>query len=81
MLKRREIELVQLQHSQQLESEKLSRDFELQVQRLKLIGEGKMPFEGAPSQERVSRAFDVVGNLKLLPKFNERDPDVFFLVV
>lgn len=78
LLKKREIELLQLKHSQQLESEKLSRDFELQVQRLKLIGEGKMPFEGVPSQERVSRSFDVVGNLKLLPKFNERDPDVFF---
>lgn len=34
--------------------------------------------EGASLNVNLSHAFDVVGNLKLLPKFNERDPDVFF---
>lgn len=70
--------MLQLKHAQQLESEKLSREFELQVQRLKLISEGKLAPEGAPLNESFSRAFNVIGNLKLLPKFNERDPDVFF---
>lgn len=28
--------------------------------------------------KKILRTFDVVSNLKLLPKFNERDLDVFF---
>lgn len=48
-LKLHEIELLQFKHAQQLESETVPRDFELYVQHLKLIGEGKLIPEGAPS--------------------------------
>lgn len=53
MLKQHKIEL-QLRHAQQLQSEKLPREYEVQVQRLKLIGEAKLAPEGAPSNESFS---------------------------
>lgn len=75
------MQLLQLKHVQQLEAEKMSKEFELEIQRLKLIGEGKITPEGAPLNVNMSRSFDVVSNLKLLLKFNEGHPDVFFLII
>lgn len=48
---------------------------ELETYKLSLIRDGKLP--GAPADEQCS--FDVGGgDLRLVPKFNEREPDTFF---
>lgn len=53
----------------------------LQTARLGLVRDGKLSEDVLHSEEGSSslpRAPDVVRNLRLLPKFNEKDPDVFF---
>ena len=62
----------------------------LQQERIELVREGKISgeslfWEGDPDLPRGSSAFgrapetfDIVGNLRLLPRFNERDPETFF---
>ena len=54
-------------------------------QKLDLISAGKLSgdsvFDGDSSLDSggaSSRPFDIIRNLSLLPKFNERDPDTFF---
>ena len=55
--------------------EEARRELELQVFRLELIREGKLSGDGNPTP---ARACDIAGRLRLVPKFNEQDPDVFF---
>ncbi|XP_036974481.1 uncharacterized protein LOC119030758 [Acanthopagrus latus] len=59
----------------EMEQAKLS----LQRSRLELIRSGKMVDESvlSPPSES-SECFDVLGNLRLLPKFNEKEPEAFF---
>lgn len=58
----------------------------LQLERYKLdlISEGKChaepKFEEAISPMPPTPSFDVAVNLRLIPKFNERDPDIFFVL-
>ncbi|KAI7799880.1 hypothetical protein IRJ41_013806 [Triplophysa rosa] len=56
--------------------EKEMRDCELEIERRKL--DDLMKLEGGLGSDRIDRPFDIINNLKLLPAFNERDPDVFF---
>jgi len=52
--------------------------------RLQLIRDGKLPVgadelgRSGSSSDQFSGGFDISGNLRLLPKFSERDPDTFF---
>uniref|UniRef100_A0A8L0DMS3 ribonuclease H n=1 Tax=Oncorhynchus mykiss TaxID=8022 RepID=A0A8L0DMS3_ONCMY len=62
----------------------------LQQERIELVREGKISGEslfwegdpdlprGSSSFGRAPETFDIVGNLRLLPQFNERDPETFF---
>lgn len=64
---------------QSLEKEKL----ELEQYRLDLIKTGKLGGtavldEPAASSTQSSKMFDLVRNLRIVPKFDERDPDTFF---
>ena len=67
---------------QSLEKEKLG----LQQYRLDLIKAGMIVgnAEGSGSSEEPATAqvkgFDVVRNLRLIPKFDEKDPDTFFIL-
>ncbi len=73
VLRQCEIEFEQ----KKLEAEKSARDHELQVERLRL--EGRMVSGAGERGLNLSGGFDFASNLRLLPKFNEHDPDVFFL--
>jgi len=64
-------------HRKKIELEKSEPGFELQAERLQLIKDGILTSEGG-ERLHLSGSFDVAGNLRLLPKFNEHDPDVFF---
>ena len=59
------------------ESERAKLD--LERQRLTLVRDGRLSGEDQDRQGASSSAhcFDV-NNLRLLPQFNERDPDIFF---
>lgn len=48
----------------------------MQAERLKLVKEGKLSLERGERNDY--GGFDLASNLRLLPKFNEHDPDVFF---
>ena len=74
-------ELMQLRFEHDLQMQRSSdrreearRELELQVFRLELIREGKLSGDGNPT---AARACDIAGSLRLVPKFNEQDPDVF----
>ncbi len=47
--------------------------------RLDLIRDGKMPFNGGVERDLVSCKFDVVTNMKLIPRFEGKDVECFFL--
>ena len=70
-----ETELAHVQATQKIQ---------LEVYRLDLISEGKLQAE--PKREgsmlllSPTPAFDVIVNLLLVPKFNEMDPDIFFVL-
>uniref|UniRef100_A0A674APU8 SCAN box domain-containing protein n=1 Tax=Salmo trutta TaxID=8032 RepID=A0A674APU8_SALTR len=78
----------ELEFKQDIERAKIK----LQQERLELVREGKLSgesllWEGDPellrNRSSVGHApdtFDIVGNLRLLPQFNERDPETFFLL-
>lgn len=60
-----------------MEAEKSTRDHELQVERLRLVKEGRLSDVGERGLG-LSEGFDLASNLRLLPKFNDHDPDIFF---
>ena len=70
---------------EKIKMEKQLGEMELQRRKLDLVSAGKLSgdsvFDGHGSLESggaSSRPFDIIRNLSLLPKFNERDPDTFF---
>lgn len=78
-----EFEKHKLEMDRQVEIERLRREAEhakiaLQTTRLGLGRDGKLPGFDEAENVSLSKRSDVVGNLRLLPKFNEKDPDVFF---
>ncbi len=48
------------------------------MERLRLVKEGRMVSDVGERGLSLSGGFDLASNLRLLPKFNEHDPDVFF---
>lgn len=56
-------------------------NIELQKYRLNIIREGGLNTGTGDVYSGASQVFDTAGNLRLVPKFNERDPDTFFYVV
>ncbi|XP_058609962.1 uncharacterized protein LOC131525960 [Onychostoma macrolepis] len=75
LVKQREIEYEKLRNEQKLELDRQARDYQLQIERLKFMAEGRLSVDGGRERDRPG---DLVSNLRLLPKFNERDPEVFF---
>ncbi len=65
-----EMSKVQLQQQQ----------LDLERYRLDLIRDGKMPFNGGVERDLVSCKFDVVTNMKLIPRFEGKDVECFFLL-
>jgi len=53
-------------------------NIELQKYCLDIVREGGLNNDSADAFQGVSQRFDTAGNLRLVPKFNERDPDTFF---
>lgn len=53
-------------------------DIELQKYCLEMIREGRIDDGSDDVFQGVSKMFDTAGNLRLMPKFSERDPDTFF---
>ncbi|XP_030283654.1 uncharacterized protein LOC115587797 [Sparus aurata] len=81
-----EMERQRLEFEKQVAIERLRRETEqakidLQATRLGLVKEGKLSGEvlqGGDGSSSPSKSPDMVSSLRLLPKFNEKDPDVFF---
>lgn len=69
--RQREMDFEKMKHDQKLAAERQNQEFQLKLESLKLRGEGRpiSPTDGS---------FNLINNLKLLPVFNESDPDVFF---
>lgn len=55
-------------------------NIELQKYRLDIIREGGLNGGSVDAFQGASQMFDTAGNLRLVPKFNERDPDTFFIL-
>lgn len=55
-------------------------NIELHKYRLDIIREGGLNNGSADVFQGASQRFDTAGNLRLVPKFNERDPDTFFIL-
>lgn len=78
----KELLLLQMEHEklkQRSEESKLELDkarLEVEVLKLNLIKEGK----SLNSSELQGMSFSFSSNLKLVPKFNEEDPDTFFIL-
>ncbi len=53
---------------------------ELQKYRLDIIRESRLNNCSADAFQVAFQRFDTAGNLHLVPKFNERDPDTFFIL-
>lgn len=76
----KELLLLQMEHekvkqrSEQGKIELEKAKLELEFQKLSLIKEGKI----FNSDQEQSMSFSLVSSLKLVPKFNEEDPDTFF---
>ncbi|KAF7648610.1 hypothetical protein LDENG_00154110 [Lucifuga dentata] len=73
--KKKKLELEQLR--QKTEFAKL----ELQHHKLTLVKEGKLfcsPDGDISDLPGTQQNFDIISNLRLLPKFSEKDPDTFF---
>lgn len=73
LMRQREMEFEKIKHEQKLAAERQNQEFQLKFDSLKLRGESR-------SIDRTDCSFDIINNLKLLPAFNERDPDIFFLI-
>lgn len=57
---------------------------ELEKHKLELMSQGKLqPPDVEESAVLVppTPSFDIVVNLRLVPKFNEKDPDIFFVLL
>ncbi len=83
----REVEVERLRQEKLLSVERLRQEteqarIELQRQKLALIGDGKVAADvllaDNPSVSSRSMGSDNLGDLKLVPKFDERDPETFF---
>ena len=82
------MELEKLRQAEKLELEKMHQETErrkldLEQSRLELIREGKLVPGGSGGHDDASMGsapggLDIVANLRLVPQFNERDPDSFF---
>lgn len=53
---------------------------ELKHSKLQLIREGKLSSGEFGPVSSASDGFDIISNLRIVPKFNERDPDTFFIL-
>lgn len=60
------------------ELEKIKLEREVTLERLRLVGEGKLSADEVTASRGSARPPDISNMVKLIPKFNEKDPDVFF---
>lgn len=64
----------------QLEMERIKSERDVALERLRLVAEGRLSFDGG--EGTAPRGFvhppDISNMVRLLLKFNERDPDIFF---
>ena len=77
--KDREVEVEKMRQDRELEFEKLK----LERERLRLMAEGKIVGTGAGDSSGSSGragAENLSNMIKFLPKFNDRDPDIFFSI-
>lgn len=72
LMRKREMEFEKIKHEQKLAVERQNQEFQLKFESLKLQNASGSPVH------RTDGSFNLINNLKLLPVFNERDPDVFF---
>ncbi len=72
--------LLEAQNRVEMAKVQLQQQLDLERYRLDLIRDGKMPFTGGVERDLVSCKFDVVTNMKLIPRFDEKDVERFFLL-
>ncbi|XP_041961994.1 uncharacterized protein LOC121719922 [Alosa sapidissima] len=70
----RQLELEKIRFMHQLEEKKLAHE----VERLRLVAEGKITDGTLSGNDGRSAGLNLAHMIKLLPRFNEKDPDVFF---
>lgn len=81
--KQRDLEQRRTEHELELEKLKqhqleTEREADLQREKLKLIAEGKMRGDGESSRSSVGIERNLSHMIRFLPKFNDREPDIFF---
>jgi len=75
----REAERREREAIRQLEYDKIRSEQEIALERLRLIAEGKINGDtGGDVPTKPARSPDISNMARLLPRFNEKDPDVFF---
>lgn len=79
----KELLMMKLEHEQQLERMKYKTEqmkMEVEQQKLELMKAGVLPAAASKEGETVNY-FDVIKNLRLVPKFDEKDVETFFSTV
>lgn len=86
----KEILMMQMEYEKVIQQKELEADVmkqkqnrKIQQYKLDLIKEGKLAAgdlddNSTTTGTLVAPQFDIISNLKLLPKFNDKDPDAFF---
>lgn len=76
----READRQEREAKRELEMERIKSERDVALERLRLSAEGRLPVDGeeGPAPRESVRSPDISSMVRLLPKFNERDPDIFF---
>ncbi|XP_033942524.1 uncharacterized protein cep104 isoform X1 [Pseudochaenichthys georgianus] len=81
----RDVEIEKLRQNARLQEAEIAQvqvrqKLDLERYRLELMSEGKLPAETRRAAETANQAFDIAVNLRIVPRFNEKDPDIFFVL-
>lgn len=76
----READRNEREAERQLEMERIRSERDVALERLRLVAEGRLSVDEGEGTAHMGfvRPSDISNMVRLLPKFNERDPDIFF---
>ncbi len=74
----READRNEREAERQLEMERIRSERDVALERLRLVAEGRLSVDEGTAPMGFVRPSDISNMVRLLPKFNERDPDIFF---
>ncbi len=72
--------LLEAQNRVEMSKVQLQQQLDLERYRLDLIRDGKLPLTGGVERDLASCKSDVVTNMRLIPRFDEKDVERFFLL-